>query len=100
MVAENRNMSLKQLAAVHEELKVLAISLSSIRVIDPREMSKELNDHIANTRTLISESHKLSAKERKLLEDINDLAQTCIKMVRVRRRLETNEIEHRGQSCS
>lgn len=93
-------MSLKQLAAVHEELKVLAISLSSIRVIDPHEMSKELNDHIANTRTLILESPKLSAKESKLLEEINELAQTCIKMAKVRRSLETNEVENPGQSCS
>lgn len=84
---------LKQLTAVKEELKVLAISLSSVRVIDPHEMSKELNDHTAKIRPFLLEAHKLSSKENDLLEEINHLAQTCLKMAEVRQRFENGDLK-------
>lgn len=91
MAEQNFVTPLKQLAAVKEELKVLAIALSSVRVIDPHEMSKELNDHLAKIRPFLLETHMLSSKENDLLEEINHLAQTCLKMAEVRQRFENGD---------
>ncbi|KAF3985582.1 hypothetical protein FT663_05237 [Candidozyma haemuli var. vulneris] len=77
-----------ELTKVHDELKVLALTLSSVRVIDPHELSKELNDHISKIRPFLERSQELFDKQPELLEDINHLAHTCLKMAVLREGLE------------
>lgn len=83
--------SIEELERTQEALKVLAVSLSSIRTIDAHELSKELNEQIYRARPYMEGRATSSKNEQQLIDDINHLAQTCLQMIRVRENLETCE---------
>lgn len=82
----NENFTaIKELTEIHENLKVIAVALSSIRVIDPHELKKEVNNQTARIRQCTSNFSLSTLEEGELLEKIGDLAQTCLHMILLRK---------------